>query len=733
MKSPVILSIVLLTVWPGLAQAGAADWLNVRDCGASGSKFETTAATTAGSNQITVANAGDFKVGQGIMVSKCNIRYTRLNMWGTGERYYNTKKPGTSVEMRGYDGSAGSWVVYVLDIAPGQRAFRWTDDLGRNWHPAVAITHDWQALSGGVEVRLNERDWESGYVISFGARDQLVTTIEKIAGNVLTLKDAANRSVRDAVVRHNDGVALQAAIDRALKENRNVYVPVGHYRMVRGVTVRNAAAITIEGASAVDTVLDISDGEGSCFSLSDGTEVTLRNFRMTGFMGFDEADRADELSTKGATAVWGLWLKTCYAVGIDGTERVLVENCHASRMSSECFVSGGPSRGTVKPGRHHSQAITYLRCSATDCARNAFNDVNCGTENTSVLHCRIVNVGGNTWEGASRFVKFIGNYVRNAGPVGIGNLGPANRDKTYPDLGAGQHIVADNVFEGNVSYGGRPGGNAVCTSRGATQVIVRNNLFINFNSSGVAASGEAISREYPAANTTITGNIFDMTCVGQKPLRRTAVTVSANDTIIADNQIYVRGQCDPLATGIRLREPALNLIVHDNLIRNCGFGVVTERGRAQIGEAVDARTFLRADRGPMNLPLERSSPWQYRGWGIAWLVENKPAVTSVIESFDPETLQFKLREPHEMKTGDRFDVIVPSLNWNIHDNTVTGCQQPVMLTSHGSDTSFFRDNLIERGGATNATQAIVATGRFKLDGNHISGFDGKPTDAPHKP
>ena len=46
-------------------------WLNARDCGASGSTFQTSAATTSGSGQITVANVGDFKVGQGaMMVSK---------------------------------------------------------------------------------------------------------------------------------------------------------------------------------------------------------------------------------------------------------------------------------------------------------------------------------------------------------------------------------------------------------------------------------------------------------------------------------------------------------------------------------------------------------------------------------------------------------------------------------------------------------------------------------------
>ncbi|MCX6898062.1 MAG: hypothetical protein NT105_05105 [Verrucomicrobia bacterium] len=700
MKSLPLLSIALLSFICGFTQADGADLLNARDCGASGSKFETVAATTDGSKQITVKDVGDFKVGQGVMVSKCNIRYSRTQLWGTGEPYYNTKPLNDSVEVRGYDGSAGSWTIYILDIEPSATpAFRWTDDLGRTWQPKVPIKHGWQPLGGGVEVKLNKRDWESGYVIAFGARDQLVSRIEKIEGNVLTLSDAANRTVKDAVVRHNDTLALQAVVDQALKEKRGVHVPAGHYRLAHSIRVRNAAALAIEGASAVDTLLDISDGEGACFTLTGGTEVTLRNFRMTGFMGFDERDKAGYINTRGSTYIWGFGLKHCNAVTISGTERVLVENCHASRMSGECFVSGGPSRGTVKPGQSYSQWITYLRCSVTDSARNAFNDVMCGTENTSVLHCRIVDVGGCTWEGASRFVKFIGNYVRNGGTVAMGNLGPANRDKTYPDLGAGQHIIADNVFESGVPYGSC----AIRSAVGATQVIIRNNLFINFNSSAVEASGATDYRHYASGNTLISGNIFDMTCIGAKPASRTAINISANDTIVSGNQVYVRGDADPLLTGIKLKEPALNVNVHGNLLRNCGVGVNTQRGESRVGEVLDDRTFVRAF-APPSLPLDRLQPRTCVGWRLAWLdSKSKPTgAASIIESFDPETLRFKLREPHPMKPGDRFEVIAPSLNWLLHDNTITGCRQPVMLDSHGSDTSLFRGNLIERGGATNA-------------------------------
>jgi hypothetical protein len=715
----------------GIQEKANNGWLNVRDFGASGSTFRTTAVTKSGFNQITVEDAGDFKVGQGVMVSKCNIRYTPTRLQSHGVPYLTTSRPlNNSVEVRGYDGSSGSWIIYILDIAPSDKpAFRWTDDLGRNWHSEVEITNGWQKLSGKVEIKINPRDdWKEGYVITFGARDQLITRIEKIEGNLITLKDEANRSVDDAVVRHNDTAALQEALDHALRENMNVFIPVGHYMLANSIKINNAHAITVEGSSSVDTVLDLSEGEGACFSLNEGTQVIIRNFRMLGFMGFDERDRAGGITVKGSNGVWGFGLKHCNGITISNTERVLVENCHASKMSGECFVAGGRSRGTAQPGQSWSQWITYLRCSVTDSARNAFNDVYSSIENTSVLNCRIVDVGGCTWEGASRFVKFIGNYVRNAGTVAIGNLGPANREAPkltpenrhmmYPDVGAGQHIVADNVFESIVPYGGC----AIRTARGGTQLIVRNNLFINFNSSAIESVGSGGTNGYASANTSIVGNIFDMTCIGQKSQSRAAIMVSTNDTIVSDNQFYVRGLADPLVTAIRIREPALNVNVHDNLIRNCGAGIISERGVARVGEVIDDRTFLCAN-WSLTFPMEINRDKLYKGWRITWRESQTIKGMSVIESFDPDTLRFKLSEPRQMKVGDILEFIAPSLQWTIHDNTVTDCLRPVVLDSYGSKTSLLRGNLVTRGTTAKVAAGIEIGGNFQLTGNRIIDFD----------
>ena len=167
-----------------------------------------------GSKEITVADPGDFRVGQGVMISKALRHYTKATLWGPNGARPNPLKDDV-MEIRGFDGSGDGWRVFLLEVNPAAPAgFRWTDDIGRTWHDKTAITCEWQPLSAGVEIRFNRRQWDGAYAVSFSARDQLVSTIERIDGKVITLKEAPNRSAEDAVVRHCDDVAIQAAVDR---------------------------------------------------------------------------------------------------------------------------------------------------------------------------------------------------------------------------------------------------------------------------------------------------------------------------------------------------------------------------------------------------------------------------------------------------------------------------------------------------------------------------------------
>ena len=698
------------------AKSGARGCLNVRDFGASGSVFETTATTTAGSDEIVVKDVGDLKVGQWVSVSKCNVRYEREALYGPTSPYSSRQPLGEAVKIRGYDGNQGSWLVYMLEVeSANPHTFRWSDDLvkGYKWTAAhVPITWDWQKLSNGIEVKFNKRDLVPGHLVCFHARDQLVTRIEQIEGTKLILEDRANRRASDAVVRHTDSVAIQTAVHHAIGQRKNLFVPNGYYRLTEGMTVRNAA-ILIEGQSGEHTVMDITEGTGAIFALYGGKEVTIRNLRMIGHTPL--AERPGSFTTSSGYRYWACAQKSCQAVKINATERVLIENCHAKHMASEAFYCQGPCRTDKGEPAAYTKSLTFLRCSVTDCAANAFNN-NDLSENTSVLYCRIDGAGWHAYEGPARFIRLIGNYVRNAGPFTVGDC--SSRPDFLYELGCGQAIVADNVFEG---CDGRNGG--ICLAHGPTQVAVTNNLFINYNGTAIRVSGHCarqINRaSLPARNAVVSGNIIDLTYHGKKPATRWGIDVSASDVIVANNQVYVRGEPDRRAYGIKIGEPARNVTVHDNLIRNCTDGIHTTRGKSAVKKVIDSVSFLET-----RLPLVWGTSHCYRGWDLLWTSGASKGQVATLDSYDPKTIVFKLAKPHDLKVGDSFDVIpADGANWNIHSNTITGCAKPVILDSYGSNTSFFRNNTVTRGSAMGVQQAIQMGGRFHLIGNQICGFD----------
>ncbi len=718
-RTAVIVMLMAFAVVARAAGEGGAmrpGWLNAADFGASGSQFETTATVQAGSTQIAVQDPGDFAVGQEIMVSRAFSHYQKQRVWGPD--FARPRTMEGELEIRGYDGSSGSWTAFLIEVAKGTpETFRWTDDIGRTWHEDQPVTDEdgWVPLSGGTEVKFNQREWDGAYLLSFSARDQLHTVIEAIEGNTLTVRDAPNRDADDALVRHTDAAALQAAIDGALAQRKHLHVPSGHYRIADGLIVNDPQGLVIEGQNDVDTIIDISDAEGACFTVRAGAEFTLRNFTLLGHSGFANRDQCGSMRTRGVTSMWGMYLKGCNAVGLRNTTRALIENCHARKMATEAFYAQGRSRtGTNPEPAQYQQQLTYLRCSAVDCGRNGFNN-NDLAENTSVLHCRIVDVGGCAWEGASRFVRFMHNYVRNAGTVAMGNI--SSRPEALEELGSGQHLVAYNVFEDYCPYGRA----AIRQTRGGTQTIIRDNLFVNYDSNAIEVTGPADARSLPARYAQITGNIIDMTAIGRESEARNGITVSTSDTIVADNQIFIRGQePDPQVTGIRIGEPSENVDVHGNQISLCATGIETFRSTGRVGEVIDATTFALAG----GIPFERRRSHLYRGWTIVWLNGDEMTGTSTIDHFDAETLQFHLTEPRELTPGQTFEVYPPGgAAWLIRDNTIASCLRPMVLDGYGSATSVVRGNLIDRGLAAGVLHALSMNGDFDLQDNRFCGFN----------
>jgi hypothetical protein len=699
-------------------------WLNVKDMGATGSVFETNATATRGSDKITVVSTGDLEVGQQISITRCNIRYLKPTLWGPGEPYSTARALKDELEIRGYDGSGGSWLAYIIEIDNADPlTFRWKGDISKPWYGVkVPVTYEWQKLSGGSEIRFKRREWVPGNMITFSARDQLETTITKIDGNVLTIADASNNTTTEAIIRHIDRDAIQKAINIALEKNLNIFFPVGRYRIPGGLRVPNSKSIRIEGANAFTTVLDISDGDGSCLKLQGGTEVTIRNFSMVGHTGLNEAPLSFTMIT--GYGYWPNSLKGCNAIGMSGTERVLIENVHVSRMANEAFYAQGPARQGKKEPAQYQKSLTYLRCTVTDCAANAFNN-NDRAENTSILYCRVDGAGWHAAEMPARFLRVIGSYFRNTGAITVGDM--SHRFEDLNELGCGQAFVCNNVFEGIGHCGG------IAVNYGSSQVVISGNIFVNFNGPAVTVSSVTVRPalpwykpdapldwgSYPSRSVVITGNIIDMTCTAENPVSRIGINVSASEVTIADNQIYVRGKADPLVTGIMLRDPALKLTVHDNLISNCGAGLITGRTSSRITQVNDKTSFNES-----SLPLEWNFTHQYQGWNLLWISEGKVTGSSVIDSYDLSTFVFKLKSPYDMKVGDVFEVYSPGpALWSIHNNTITGCLKPVVLDNYGSEANSFYLNTIEKGGATGVKAAVTISGLYQLNDNQIIGFD----------
>jgi hypothetical protein len=682
-------------------------WINVMDFGVSGSQLETTAATIAGSKKIVVNNPEGFKVGQGVMISKCDPHYIRKELRGLTGMYERVKIPFDEVvELRGFDGSGGDWLIFILDIrSDNPYTFRWSDDLALSWKGTdVPITWDWQKLSGGMEIKFKKRDMEPGMVINFTARTQLRTTIEKIEGNNVWLKDAPSRSVNGAIMRHNDTDALRAALKSAQEANKNLFIPKGYYRIDEGLTIENTN-ITIEGENPEHTIFDISDGVGAVFRLRMGRDITIRNLTLIGHTGLEE--KAGTMSNIKNFPFWCSALKSCQAVAIENTERVLIENVHAKRMAAEAFYCQGSSRRNGEVPDIYTKSLTFRRCSVIDCAANAFNN-NDTSENTTVEYCRIDGAGWHAYEGPGRFIRLIGNYVRNAGSFTIGDM--SHRDEDLNELGCGQAIIRDNVFES----GGRCAG--ILVNHGSRQVCIANNLFINYNGNAITVSGRTVRTSYPSKNMTITGNIIDLSYRGENQAARTGIKIDASHVIASDNQIYVRGDRINETTGISISEGIEDVIVHDNLILNCGAGLNANRRESSVATVLNTQTFT-----DTQIPLEWQISSRYQGWNIVWLADN---MLSTISDFDPDKLQFTLEKPKtDLKTGDSFHLFPPQARWDIHDNTITDCWKPVKIDVYGSATTTLRNNLIARGHAADANTACQIAGQVNLIGNHFEGFD----------
>ena len=678
-------------------------YLNAKDFGATGSLFETSAVVVAGSNEIIVDDVGDFAVGQEVLLTRgfqrhvCDIFSDRKDTSPVNRRPWQHGRPlNGRLELLG--SADEEWVAYFVDFDPTTpQVLRWSKDFGRTWHENVPVTEEPIDLDGKVSVKVNafpEREWGVTAVVVCSTR--LIAVIEKIEGNKIYLSKTANESA-GCVLRHSDTLPIQNAINAAIAEGKGVYLPNGRYRLTSTLFIQGHTSFTFEGESGYGTILDNSLGafglekpDGSCFAVEGGKEFTLRNIFMIGGGGFAERDQYGLLPVKGGTAIFGFYYNKSNATYIYNTERVYIENCHARRMSAECFFALSDKRRPPNPDPElYNTSIIYNRCTVEDCARNAFNTA-AQAENTAMLYCRVRDVGNAAFEGASRFSRIEGCYFRNTGPLEFGNS--RTRGEFHELLPTGQVVISGNHFESGCSTGTA----MIRCGAAATQILITGNNFVNLNTNVIDSYGGGTIYDLPSENTLITSNIFDMTAAESESQERYAIKITNNFVTIADNQIYVRGERDSKVLGIKISDDVTRVQIHDNTFAGIDTGICSARVYGSIGLVESDRVFYRTEPSQVHSQykpmLLRRRSHGYRGWTIRWLADGSE---SEIESFNAETLAFTLKEGREMKVGDEFMIYsTVSTPWNIHDNLFDNCREAMNLDTEVGAQAIVRDNII---------------------------------------
>jgi len=678
-------------------------FINARDFGATGSDYVTRAHSTAGSCEFILADIGDFKVGDEVLVKGCDPHvelctlFERKDMSFVNRRPWKHNQPlDGRVELDGYDGSQGDWVVYIVDLWPeAPNTFRWTKNFGVEWHDGLEITDGWIYIDGKVRVKINdfkEREW--GCTATFVCTSRMVAKVEGVEGDVLTLSEQASITSSSTIL-HSDSEAIQRAIDTAIAEKKSVFLPNGKYRITKSLMINEPSGFTFEGENGTDTIIDNSLGAvgierpaGSCFYVNGGEDVTLKNFSMIGCYGFKERSRGVNMFCRGGTSVFGFYFQKSNATCFINTKRVLVENCHARKMSAECFYSMGDPREIANPPEKYTRSITYLRCSVEDCARNAFNN-NDKAEGTSILYCRIKDVGNAAWEGASRFVKIHGCYISNTGAVAIGNI--RRRVDYLNKLGTAQHIITDNYFEAGTQ-------DRKCSmikiGSFASQIVVKGNVFMNFNSPAIEVRGEGQTVDTAPENVIISGNSIDLTAIGEESVDRYGIRITSGFVTASDNHIYVRGQADKMTKGIIVSDDVIRASIHDNTIAGVGVGIHSDKVLCVVGDVLSDRSFYtKAGRsGTASKPMfPREGSLNYADWRVHWL---KDGTESEILELDLAALNFTLKEPRDLKDGDEFYLYaVRELPWSIHHNIIDNCPTPLSLESYGGERAALDGNI----------------------------------------
>jgi len=459
-----------------------------RDFGASGSNQTTTGSITAGSNQLSVASAIDFVVGQGISVVNAGPlpsisapaapTVTATGTTGTttwayavaaldGKGGETTASPTTTITngnatLSSTNYNAISWTA--VSGAAGYAVYRVTAGGTPNTTGLIAIVSGTTLNDEGLAT-ITPPEGIAATPPASALGDLLVTTVVAINGTTFTLATSASSSVTTTTIYHDDGAAINNAISAVNAAGGGiVYLPAGTYNTSTTISVTSNIILTGAGRGAVVLQPTIADPFYDIVQLT-GNYARVYNITVNG--------RGNSGGPSGA-----------------GISTTVGTNCTHYEIAW-CEVTNTPSDGIHaygSKGRVHDNHVH-------ECWRNGIytNGIETGgpTQYVEIDHNICVNNSYNsvTWDGididpSSQYIDVHDNIV-------------IDNDIIVYDAGAGETFQVK--LHDNLIVGSREGGIDIATS--ASGIMVENNLIFQPVGPGIFVNG-------PCTRLLIRGNLI---------------------------------------------------------------------------------------------------------------------------------------------------------------------------------------------------------------------------------
>lgn len=322
--------------------------VNVRWFGASGSDQSTTGSISAGSNELTVADAIDFEVGHGILIEGAGTggvaEESSLQIatapTTAGDIIVTLDGIATNIAV---DPAVEDTAIAVSDKIRSTSFSGWTTG-GTVGTDTVTFTCDTVGEKQNATYNANDTDASGIMTTTTEGQDgsNLVTEITAINGTTLSIADSASTDVSNVSVNHDD---TQSILD-AVVTGKDVYAPtpVGSYRVSSLITLGEGQTFYGAKSRSLFTFTYTDDFRG--YFKIDKPNSTLTNVDITSTSTEDSSNAAAIAMRLGAV---NCLVDNCYVYEVPA-------NAYSMEEAVECRMTN------IRSYRARRHAMYIIAC-----------------------------------------------------------------------------------------------------------------------------------------------------------------------------------------------------------------------------------------------------------------------------------------------------------------------------------------------------------------------------------